>query len=62
MENKITVTATGPYLIAGTVELVDANGSTIEKKESFALCRCGHSANKPFCDGQHKTKTEWLEV
>lgn len=61
MENNITITGTGPYLVKGSIELIDANGNKIETKESFALCRCGHSANKPFCDGTHRSKTEWLE-
>ena len=60
MENKITVTGTGPYMVTGTMTLTDANGNRIEKKETFALCRCGHSWNKPFCDGQHRTNTDWL--
>ncbi len=60
MENNITVTGNGPYLVKGTVQLTDENGNQIEKKEVFALCRCGHSANKPFCDGAHKADTDWL--
>ncbi len=60
MENNITVTANGPYLITGTTQLTDSNGNQIEKKETFALCRCGHSINKPFCDGAHRTNTDWL--
>jgi CDGSH-type Zn-finger protein len=33
---------------------VDAEGNSFEHKESFSLCRCGGSGNKPFCDGTHK--------
>ena len=57
-KTQITVTATGPFLVKGPVELINDKGEVIEKKESFALCRCGHSKNKPFCDGSHKAQTE----
>lgn len=57
----ITVTATGPYLVKGSVEIINDKGEVMVKKESYALCRCGHSKNKPFCDGAHKVQTEWLE-
>ena len=50
----IKVRKNGPYLITGTVELTDHEGNVIESKENFVLCRCGHSKNKPFCDGSHK--------
>lgn len=56
----ITVAATGPYLVKGSLQLMNDKGEVIEKKENFALCRCGHSKNKPFCDGSHKSNTEWL--
>jgi CDGSH-type Zn-finger protein len=36
------------------VELLDAEGNRFEHKKSFALCRCGLSQRKPFCDGSHK--------
>lgn len=62
MENNITVTGTGPYLVKGTIVLTDDKGNKIETKEQFALCRCGHSKNKPFCDGSHRASTEWLDV
>jgi CDGSH-type Zn-finger protein len=61
------VTKDGPYLVTGGVQLVkqqivtDANGqsaawkevSTFSTKDSYALCRCGQSKTKPFCDGTH---------
>jgi len=55
---KITVRPNGPYLVAapeGTVELVDINGNQFDLtgKPAFALCRCGGSVTKPFCDGTH---------
>ncbi|MCI0184022.1 MAG: CDGSH iron-sulfur domain-containing protein [Acidibacillus sp.] len=51
---KITVRDKGPYLVTGAIELVDAEGNVFETKEQFTLCRCGHSHNKPFCDGAHR--------
>ncbi|GGE24216.1 hypothetical protein GCM10011571_27950 [Marinithermofilum abyssi] len=50
---KITVRDKGPLLVKGDVEMVDAEGNRFETKKQFALCRCGLSQNKPFCDGAH---------
>ncbi|WP_026907929.1 CDGSH iron-sulfur domain-containing protein [Paucisalibacillus globulus] len=50
----IKVNDNGSYRITGDVELVDAAGNLFETKKSFSLCRCGHSENKPFCDGTHR--------
>ncbi|MGA8533225.1 MAG: CDGSH iron-sulfur domain-containing protein [Candidatus Tumulicola sp.] len=52
----IKVRESGPYLVRGPVTLTDAEGNpyTLEG-ENFALCRCGGSQDKPFCDGSHKT-------
>ena len=57
---KITVSKTGSYKIEGPVTLVDHDGNPIETREGkpFFLCRCGLSANKPFCDGSHN-RHEW---
>ncbi len=44
----------GPYLVSGSVEVQDAEGKRFATGDQIALCRCGHSANKPFCDGAHK--------
>ena len=57
---KITVRNNGPFRIEapeGSVELVDHDGNKhdLTGKTVFSLCRCGGSANKPFCDGTHKT-------
>ncbi len=54
---KIIVKTNGPYRIEGAVKLVDLEGKEwdVSAKPAFSLCRCGHSANKPFCDGTHKT-------
>lgn len=53
-EVKIQIRDKGPYLVTGDVELLDGEGNRFETKKSFALCRCGLSQNKPFCDGSHK--------
>ncbi len=45
----------GPYLVPGPMTYTDAEGNRHTAEGStIALCRCGHSANKPFCDGSHK--------
>ena len=47
----------GPYVIKGVVKIVDANGNEFaipEGKENVALCRCGRSKCRPFCDGTHR--------
>jgi CDGSH-type Zn-finger protein/uncharacterized Fe-S cluster protein YjdI len=44
----------GPLLMTGNLEIVSGTGRTINKVKSTALCRCGQSANKPYCDGSHK--------
>ena len=40
-------------MVKGPVELTDADGKIYTVKASFALCRCGASTTKPFCDGTH---------
>jgi CDGSH-type Zn-finger protein len=53
----VTVTArpNGPYLVQGPFTLVDATGKPIVPPlgRPVALCRCGHSTMKPYCDGSH---------
>jgi CDGSH-type Zn-finger protein len=51
---KIFVKPNGSVRVSGEVDFVDADGNVIETKANFSLCRCGHSANKPFCDGAHR--------
>ena len=53
-ENKpgITLAANGPYIVKRLSSLSNQNGP-IEIEETIALCRCGKSSNKPFCDGTH---------
>ena len=51
---KITVNPNGPYRVTGDLELFDKAGNPFPKSEKgYSLCRCGQSANKPFCDGTH---------
>ena len=57
----ITPTDNGPYLVEGSVTVVDAEGNQYEPSETIALCRCGHSSTKPFCDGTHE-KTNFAAV
>ena len=47
----------GPYVIKGAVRIVDHLGNVFTippGKDTVALCRCGASHNKPFCDGSHR--------
>lgn len=44
----------GPLMVFGDLQVKDALGNEIVKQKSTAFCRCGHSSNKPFCDGSHK--------
>ncbi len=53
----ITVRKNGSLLVTGDVTLLDHEGKVIERpagKPNMALCRCGHSQRKPFCDASHK--------
>jgi CDGSH-type Zn-finger protein len=43
----------GPYLVKGLTTFTNSRGQTIPTEDTIALCRCGGSANKPFCDGTH---------
>lgn len=53
-EVTITPRPNGPYLVQGPAKLVDAQGKEFTVQgETIALCRCGASQNKPFCDGSH---------
>jgi CDGSH-type Zn-finger protein len=52
---RITAYRDGPLLVRGPVELVDQDGNPIAvDRETVALCRCGKSRLRPFCDGTHK--------
>ena len=53
---EITARYNGPYKITGPVKVIDAEGNEYDLSErgsTIALCRCGGSTTKPFCDGTH---------
>lgn len=52
-EPRVTVARNGPYHVTGGIDLAGAKWAEGASKEHYALCRCGASANKPFCDGTH---------
>jgi len=52
---EIKVRDHGPYKVTGPIRLIDAESAVfVAEGETVALCRCGHSARKPFCDGSHR--------
>ncbi|MBX5440945.1 MAG: CDGSH iron-sulfur domain-containing protein [Solirubrobacteraceae bacterium] len=52
---RITAYRDGPFLVRGPFTLTDQDGNEIEiGRETVALCRCGKSRIRPFCDGTHK--------
>ena len=53
---KITINSNGSIRVEGDFEIVDPQGQAFHLggRTTISLCRCGHSANKPFCDGSHK--------
>ncbi len=54
MELIVDTQKDGPNLVRGPLKFVDAAGKeTVIEKARVALCRCGQSNNKPFCDGTH---------
>ena len=50
----ITPQPNGPYMVTGKLEMESGTGRNVNRVEKTWLCRCGHSANKPYCDGSHK--------
>jgi CDGSH-type Zn-finger protein len=55
MTVKLTCRPNGPYLVEGDVEIYDPTGARVDTtgRPRIALCRCGGSVTKPFCDGTH---------
>jgi CDGSH-type Zn-finger protein len=53
---KITVNHNGSIRVEGDFEVLDPEGKSfgLAGRTTISLCRCGHSASKPFCDGSHK--------
>jgi CDGSH-type Zn-finger protein len=55
---RIRMRPNGPLVVEGPFELIDSRGQAFAipaDKPAVALCRCGHSSKRPFCDGSHKT-------
>lgn len=54
-EPQIVACVDGPLLVRGDIELVSSTGEAVKRnRRTVALCRCGASTIKPFCDGSHK--------
>lgn len=55
-ESVVTITPLdkGPNLVKGTIKIVLPSGRVLVTEQVTKLCRCGHSQDKPFCDGSHK--------
>jgi len=51
---EIQVSKNGPYLVKNAEKITDYEDNEYESNKTVALCRCGESGNKPFCDGTHK--------
>ena len=58
-KTQIQVFGNGPMRVNGPMSITLADGSVVEK-EGATFCRCGLSANKPFCDGTHK-REGWVD-
>lgn len=52
-ELDVTPTKNGPLHVQGPLEIVSGTGRTLGRVQETWLCRCGHSQNKPYCDGSH---------
>jgi CDGSH-type Zn-finger protein len=52
---KVTVNSNGSIRLEGDFEILDPQGKAFDLagRQAIGLCRCGHSKNKPFCDGSH---------
>ncbi len=59
-KTKLIINNNGSVKIEGDFEIVDVNGNAygLQGRTVVSLCRCGRSANKPFCDGSHKGNFE----
>ena len=56
---KVKVIEKGPLMVEGAVEVVDKDGNVTIRDKATALCRCGLSSNKPYCNGAHKNFDGW---
>ena len=61
---KITINNNGSARVEGDFTILDANGNAFDLsgRTTISLCRCGHSENKPFCDGTHRKVSFRSEV
>ncbi len=50
---RAEVIPNGPLIVYGTLTVEDRNGAETVHSKTTAFCRCGHSSNKPYCDGSH---------
>ena len=53
-ETSVQPRNNGPLFVRGRVKIVDSQGHVVREDTRIALCRCGQSSNKPFCDGTHR--------
>ena len=53
LETQVEVMENGPLLVYGTLKVTHKDGSVEMKNKTTVFCRCGQSANKPYCDGTH---------
>lgn len=53
LDTRAEVMENGPLIIYGTLHVTHKDGSKEKKEKTTAFCRCGHSNNKPYCDGAH---------
>ncbi|HRO42239.1 MAG TPA: (4Fe-4S)-binding protein [Flavipsychrobacter sp.] len=53
VETKVEVTSNGPLIIHGGITVKHKDGSETQHNSVIAICRCGASGNKPYCDGSH---------
>jgi uncharacterized Fe-S cluster protein YjdI len=54
IETIVEASKNGPLLVYGNITIKDAEGNETRKNKVTALCRCGASSNKPYCDGTHR--------
>jgi len=52
--SKINFLKDGPAVVQGGCTITNSDGTTTEHENDVYVCRCGHSKNKPYCDGAHK--------
>ncbi len=59
-ESIVEVLENGPLMVYGNIVVRDSNGCETRKNKATAFCRCGASANKPYCDGSH-TRIQFID-